>query len=171
MELNIRDVDMFINKILETYDKTYNLAMHAILLECIKEVGLNKNEILDNIENYISDSSLEKLSNSSFINKAYLKNVIALNYDNRKDLVDKLVEIINKCDEEDGLLVIPEQPKLIEKDKSIVAPKKILEVNDSELGIIKIDYDNGSVKGDNIRYNHKIVHKDFPVVFSVDYEI
>lgn len=139
MELNIRDVDMFINKILDNYNKTYNLAMHVVLLECIKEVGLNKNKIIDNIEKYISDSSLEKLSNSSFMNKAYLKNMIVLDYDSRKDLVKEIVGIINNCDEEDGLLVIPEQPKLIKKAEPVAEPKNIIEINDKDLGIIKFD--------------------------------
>ena len=65
MELNIRDIDLFLGKILEDYDKTYNLAMHVILLECIKETGLNKNKIIENTDNYVSDNVLEKISSSS----------------------------------------------------------------------------------------------------------
>ncbi len=171
MELNIRDIDLFISKILEDYDKTYNLAIHVILLECIKEVGLNKNKIIDNMDKYMSDNVLEKISDSSFINKAYLRNFVALDNDSRKVLLNKLVEILNKCDEKDGLLVIPEQPKLIEKIKPAPEPRNIIEINDSELGIIKIDCDNGSVKGDSIKYTHKTTYNDFPVEFSVDYEI
>ncbi|MCR5146022.1 MAG: hypothetical protein K6B70_01560 [Clostridia bacterium] len=171
MELNLRDIDLFISKILEDYDKTYNLAIHVILLECIKEVGLNKNKIIENLDAYMSDDVLEKISNSSFINKTYLKNFVALDNNSRKGLLNKLVEILNKCDEKDGLLVIPEQPKLIEKIKPAPEPRNIIEINDFELGIIKIDCDNGSVDGDSIKYEHKATYKDFPVDFSVDYEI
>ena len=42
-----------------------NLAMHVILLECIKETGLNKNKIIENTDNYVSDNVLEKISSSS----------------------------------------------------------------------------------------------------------
>ena len=171
MELNIRDIDLFISKILEGYDKTYSLAIHVILLECIKETGLNKDKIIENMDNYVSDNVLEKISSASFMNKAYLKNFIELNNDSRKELLNKLVEILNKCDEKDGLLVIPEQPKLIEKIKPAPEPRNNIEINDSELGIIKIDCENGYVKGDSIKYAHKTTYNDFPVEFSVDYQI
>lgn len=39
--------------------------MHVILLECIKETGLNKNKIIENMDNYVSDNVLEKISSSS----------------------------------------------------------------------------------------------------------
>lgn len=172
MELNIKDIELYINKILEDFDKTYNIAVHFILLDCIKEVGLNKNRIIANIHNYASNTVLETLSSSSFMAKAYLKNFIGLNTDSRNNLLNKLIEILNKCEEKNGLLVIPEQKKSIAKSKPTVETKKIIEVNDSELGTIQIDCDDGYVKGDTINYNHhKTVYNDLPVDFSVDYEI
>ena len=169
MEIDLKAVDIFINEILKDFDNNYNLAMHAILLESIKEIGLNKNDLIEKLSEAVDDEELIKLCNSSFVNKISLKKFIPLKKEERTQIINKLIERIKKCDEKEGKIIIPERPKLLDnKKEEKVEETYLFEFNDPELGNIKIEESgsDGIINSDNIkikkcRYNYKI-----PIVFE-----
>ena len=54
MDFDMRDVDMFVKKILANLDDKYRPAMHVLIVECIEKVGLNKKNIIEEINKYSS---------------------------------------------------------------------------------------------------------------------
>lgn len=176
MKIDLKDVDVYISEILKDIDNEYNLAMHVVLLESIKEIGLNKDEVIKKVEEAIDEEKLVKLCNASFGNKIYLKNFIYLEKEEREQIINKLIEIIKKCDEQDGILVIPQRPQLVEikKDQKIETIN-IFEINDPELGNIKIEESgkNGKISSDKIKIHGFNFEYKIPVVFKgiYDFEI
>ena len=169
MEIDLKAVDIFINEILKDFDNNYNLAMHAILFESIKEIGLNKNDLIKKVSEAVDDEELIKLCNTSFVNKIYLKKFIPLKKEERTQIINKLIEIIKKCDEKEDEIIIPERSKLLDnKKEEKVEETYLFEFNDSELGNIKIEESgsDGIINSDNIKikkckYNYKV-----PIVFE-----
>lgn len=169
MELNMRDVDFFVNGLLKNYDSKYRLAIYVILMQCINEVGLKKSYIIENIEQYVNEEKLKSLSNMSFSNKTYLKNFISTEEYKRVEIINDIIKLIEKCKEENGLLIIQEQPKLISKNNTSREEKnKVIEVKDAEIGDLKIDIDDGIIYGEKLKYHSQGNYNNFPIRFDLN---
>lgn len=157
METELKDFDLYIQKKLNTIDNRYRLAIHIILLECFKNVGTNKNDMIESVKKYVIDDELNKICNASFMNKTYLKPFIQLNYENRMKLLNEVIHILEDAEDNNGFLVIQKDvvQKLTKdnnhsnKDNSFLErlalmnessiKKRIIKVNNENIGQVCID--------------------------------
>ena len=147
METELKDFDLYLQKKLNTIDNRYRLAIHIILLECFKNVGTNKNDMIESVKKYVIDDELNKICNASFMNKTYLKPFIQLNYENRMKLLNEVIHILEDAEDNNGFLVIQKDvvQKLTKdnnhsnKDNSFLERLALMNESSIKMRIIKVN--------------------------------
>lgn len=169
MELEIRDYDEFIMNKLSDITGIEKLIIYAILMECFKCEGTNKYNLINHIKLYSSDIKIDELINSSITYKEPLKKFKALDNTMRNIFLYKIIEIIEKCEEKDGSLVIGKRTILnSEKKVNSNEVNNKIELQDSDLEKIIIDIESGKILCKKMKYNHETSYKNFPVSYSID---
>lgn len=96
--MNIKEVQMIINKMLEDFDGNYKNALNIILASSIEKVGFNKEQLLREIKYLSNTLELQKLADESIIKKQVLKSLIEMNDETRMKIFNDLIDYISNLE-------------------------------------------------------------------------
>lgn len=172
MDFDMRDVDMFVKKILANLDDKYRPAMHVLIVECIEKVGLNKKNIIEEINKYSSKDKIDEISSKSFCNKTYFKFYNNLDKETQKDILDNLIKIIENCSSKNDFLIIDKQDKLISVSSNINETSDVKKIyEDNEIGSIIVNEEYGTIECKKIVNKSENSINNFPYNFGIISEI
>lgn len=114
--MNMEEIQKNANKLLENfYNNKFKSALHIVMIYCIEDVGLNKQNLIEKVTEMSNLDELKKLSEKSFINKQILKQFLILEDESRIKIFDELIHQLEKYEEKNGEICITENTKIQEK--------------------------------------------------------
>lgn len=96
--MDIKEVQMIVNKILEKFDSNYKNALNIVLESSIEKVGFNKEQLLKQIKDLSNTLELQKLAYESIIKKQVLKSLIEMNDETRMKIFNGLIDYISNLE-------------------------------------------------------------------------